>query len=57
MLLGARVLKLTKSHSDGCTVPALRKLREEQGTHCIGSCWKSKSLGHPSAPSPSFFIV
>lgn len=29
-------------------VPALRKGREERGTHIIGSAYKIKSLGHPS---------
>jgi hypothetical protein len=28
-------------------VPALRKVREGRGTHCIGEASEIKSLGHP----------
>ncbi len=28
-------------------IPALRKVREERGTHCVGDASEIKSLGHP----------
>jgi hypothetical protein len=43
---------MIKPLAQALSTPALRKVREGQGTHCVADVSEIKSLGHP--PSAAF---